>query len=192
MADEIIGINIQSIFSSHELHCTHRRLPRHETLLRYECALRPDPDEALLRQAKQHHIYILLRVLNLSSFFLPPNWIFFCLSLYNEKFDGASVSFWEKFAEFGDIFSIGGGGSGAAGDSRAAGGAGRHGLGVIRKMLAEGATDSGQATITDKLWKNLEFYRNSPWFSSIFLHPLAVLRYFRVIFVFLTVKNVNF
>ena len=42
------------------------------------------------------------------------------MGLYNEKFDGASVSFWGKFAEFGDIFSIGGGGG-----SRAAGGSGR-------------------------------------------------------------------
>ena len=100
------------------------------------------------------------------------------------------------------------GDSRAVGDSRAAGAQGAtdlgqasitengssgfHGRGVIRKMLAEGATDSGQATITDKQWKNLEFYRNFPWFSSIFLHSLAVLRYFRVIFVFLTVKNVNF
>lgn len=31
------------------------------------------------------------------------------------------------------------------------GSSGFHGLGVIRKMLAEGATDSGQASITDKL-----------------------------------------
>ena len=59
------------------------------------------------------------------------------------------------------------GDSRAVGDSRAAGGAGRHGLGqasitengssgfhglgAIRKMLAEAATDLGQATITDKL-----------------------------------------
>lgn len=60
------------------------------------------------------------------------------------------------------------GGSRAAGDSRAAGGAqgvtdlgqasitdngssGFHGLGAIRKMLAEAATDLGQASITDKL-----------------------------------------